>query len=60
MLHWWMTLDLRGKLRFWAVFGLLLNGGLYFTGFWMPKLLFVSIGLLIITLFMKEDSAEDI
>jgi hypothetical protein len=60
MLHWWMTLDLKGKLRFWAIFGLLLNGALHFIDMWMPKLLIVSILVLILTLFMKDDSAEDI
>lgn len=60
MLHWWMTLDLKGRLRFWAMLGLLLNGTLYFFGVWMPKLLILSVLVFILTLFMKDDTAEDI
>jgi hypothetical protein len=60
MLNWWMTLDMRGKLAFWGVFGLVVNGLAFLIGLWMPVLLFVSIGLLALALVMKAEDSTDI
>lgn len=60
MLNWWMTLDLKGRLRFWCIVGMVLNGALYFIGLWMPKVLIASFFVLMLTFLMKSDSAEDI
>lgn len=60
MLNWWMTLDLKEKLRFWCALGLVLNGGLYFVGLWMPRLLVASFLILMATFLMKSDSARNI
>jgi len=39
------------------VFGLVVNGIIFFIGLWMPIVLFVSIGILFLALVMKgEDS----
>ncbi len=59
MLNWWMSLGIRGTLAFWGVFGLVVNGVIFFIGLWMPILLFVSIGLLLLAMVMRgEDSTE--
>jgi hypothetical protein len=58
MLHWWSTLDFRGKLIFWGVFGLVVNGILYFNGLWMPKLLFAAIAMLMVSLFISSDNSD--
>jgi len=60
MLNWWMSLGIRGKLAFWGVFGLVVNGVIFFIGLWMPILLFVSIGLLLLALVMKGEDSTDI
>lgn len=60
MLYWYANLDTRGKLAFWGAFGLAVNGVLYFLGLWMPVLLFVSIGMLVLALGMKSEDSRDI
>jgi hypothetical protein len=60
MLNWWMTLDFKGRLRFWCILGLLLNGALYFVGLWMPKVLIACFLILMLTFLTKGDSAADI
>jgi hypothetical protein len=60
MLNWWMSLELRGRLTFWGVFGLVVNGVIFFMGLWIPVLLFVSIGLLLLAMVMKSDDSTDI
>jgi len=55
-----MSLGIRGKLAFWGVFGLVVNGVIFFIGLWMPILLFVSIGLLLLALVMKGEDSTDI
>ena len=60
MLNWWITLGTRGKLVFWAVFGILVNVGLYFVNLWMPILLFVSLGMLFVAALMKSEDSTDI
>ncbi len=60
MLYWYSNLDTRGKLAFWGTFGLIVNGVIYFLGLWMPILLFVSIGMLVLALGMKSEDSTDI
>jgi hypothetical protein len=55
MLDWWINLSLRGKLIFWGVFGIAVNGVLYFIGLWMPILLFVSCGFLLLAFVVPDD-----
>jgi hypothetical protein len=56
MINWWNTLGLKGKLYFWGCFGLGVNILLFCIGLWMPILLGVSIGLLVIGFLLKDDS----
>jgi len=60
MLHWWATLDLRGRLMFWGLFGLGINATTYlYLGVLMPKMIFVSAVLLIIGwLFVPRDDSD--
>ena len=59
MLHWWATLDLRGKMIAWGLFGLGVNGSLLSLGFWMPMLLIGSVALLLIAfLFVPRDDSD--
>lgn len=60
MLNWWMSLGIRGKLAFWGVFGLIVNGVLFFIGLWMPILLIVAVGLLFLALIVKAEDSTDI
>ena len=60
MLNWFSNLDTRGQLFFWGIFGLLVNGGLFFIDLWMPVLLFVSIGMLLLGAVMKSEDSTDI
>lgn len=60
MLHWYMTLEMRGKLAFWGTLGLIFNGLTFFLGFWMPVILFVSAALLLLALDMKGEDSTDI
>jgi len=60
MLNWYIALDTRGRLFFWGVFGLLVNGAIYFIGLWMPILLFVSIGMIFVAACMKSEDSTDI
>jgi uncharacterized membrane protein len=60
MIYWYANLDTRGKLAFWGTFGLVVNGVIYFLGLWMPILLFVSIGMLVLALGMKNEDSTDI
>lgn len=60
MLNWWMTLDLKGRMRFWCILGIAINGGLFFVGMWLPKVLIACVLVLMLTFLMKSDSAEDI
>ena len=60
MLNWWYSLGLRGKLVFWGGFGLAVNGLIFFLDLWMPILLFVSIGLLVLALFVKSEDSTDL
>ncbi len=60
MLNWFICLGARGQLAFWGVFGLVVNGVIYFIGLWMPVLLFVSIGMLMLAAVMKSEDSTDI
>lgn len=60
MLDWWIRLGTRGKLAFWGAFGLLVNAALFFVDLWMPILLFVSIGLLLVAAVMKGEDSTDL
>ena len=60
MLNRYICLDARGKLAFWGVFGLVVNGVIFFLGLWMPILLFVSIGMLLMAAIMKSEDSTDI
>jgi len=60
MLNWWMTLDLKGRMRFWCLLGIAINGGLFLVGMWLPKVLIACVLVLMLTFLMKSDSAEDI
>ena len=60
MLRWYMLLDTRGKLAYWGCFGLVVNGILFLCGFWMPVLLFVSIGMLFLAFVMKNEDSTDL
>ena len=60
MLNWWSSLGIRGKLIFWGIFGLLVNGVLFLVDLWMPKLLFVAAAMFVAALFVKNDSSTDL
>jgi len=60
MWHWWLTTDLRGKLLFWGLCGLALNGILLLFGYWMPKMLFVASGLLLVGFSLRKEDSTDL
>lgn len=60
MWNWWLTTDFRGKLIFWGVFGLVLNGILFLFGYWLPKMLFVAIGMLLTAMCLRNEDSTDI
>jgi len=60
MLNWWMTLTIRGKLAFWGIFGVVMNGIMLLVNLWMPILLMVSIGMLLIAAVMRGEDSTDL
>ena len=60
VLNWWSNLGIRGKLIFWGIFGLVVNGLLFLVDLWMPKLLFIAIGMFVVALFVKGDTSTDL
>ena len=60
MLYWYSNLDLRGKFALYGVFGLVVNGIIFFLGIWMPILLGMSILALIVAACMKSEDSTDI
>ena len=51
-------MELKGRLLWFATLGILANGIFYFMGFWMPKLLIVSIAFLIVGYVLPSDDAS--
>lgn len=60
MWNWWLTTDLRGKLIFWGIFGLVLNGLMALFGYWMPRMCFMALGLLLVGLCIRSESSTDL
>jgi hypothetical protein len=52
-------MDLKTKLLYFAVIGLVANGVLYFFGIWIPKLLFAAIACLIVGYLFPSDTSAN-
>lgn len=60
MLSWFSNLDLRGRFALFGVFGLIVNGLIFFLGMWMPILLGMSLLALVVAACMKSEDSTDI